>query len=224
MCGRYRLTRAERFARMNGIEFADGLPADEFSETRLGGNPFRARYNICPDTLIAAVLDTEPRAMVPVRWGLVPSWSKSPKRDFSTINAKAETVATANSFRAAWKKRRCLIPADGFFEWKKITEKQKQPFDISMRDGEPFAFAGLWEEWWPKDAPEGTAPLRTCTIITGEPNDLVAQIHTRQAVILPRESYAAWLSPDPLGGRTPRHAPPLSRRRHDRAPDLDARQ
>jgi len=100
--------------------------------------------------------------MVPVRWGLVPSWSKSPKRDYSTINAKAETVATTNSFRGAWKKRRCLIPADGFYEWKKITEKQKQPFDISMRDGEPFAFAGLWEEWWPKDAPDGTAPLPTC--------------------------------------------------------------
>ncbi|MEA3213139.1 MAG: hypothetical protein QOE70_6196 [Chthoniobacter sp.] len=196
MCGRYRLTQAERFAELNNLEFRDGLPADEFSDVRLGGRWKSPRYNICPDSYVAAVLDTDPRSIVPLRWGLVPPWSPSPKREAATINVRAETVSKAPSFRAAWKKRRCLIPADGLYEWKKITEKQKQPYDISMRGGEPFAFAGLWEIWWPKDAPEGTPPLRTCTIITAEPNELVAQIHNRQAVILPRERYAAWLSPD----------------------------
>jgi hypothetical protein len=108
-------------------------------------------------------------------------WAKDPKIAYRTINARAETVDKAPSFRQAFAKRRCLIPADGFYEWRK-TAKPKLPFAIAMKDGRPFTFAGLWENW--KD-PESGEWLRTCTIITGEPNELVAQIHPRMPVILP---------------------------------------
>jgi putative SOS response-associated peptidase YedK len=106
-----------------------------------------------------------------------------------TVNARAETIDKAPSFRQAFTKRRCLIPADGFYEWRK-TAKPKLPFAIAMKDGRPFTFAGLWENW--KD-PESGEWLRTCTIITGEPNELVAQIHPRMPVILPAQHHAAWL-------------------------------
>jgi putative SOS response-associated peptidase YedK len=104
---------------------------------------------------------------------------------FKTINARAETVETAHSFRRAFKKRRCLIPADGFYEWKKVIGG-KIPYSIEMKDSSPFVFAGLWEGW---QNPETQEWLRTCTIITGRPNELVAQIHTRMPVILPQETH-----------------------------------
>jgi putative SOS response-associated peptidase YedK len=112
-----------------------------------------------------------------------------PKIAYRTINARAETVDRALSFRRAFAKRRCLIPADGFYEWRK-TAKPKLPFAIAMKDGHPFTFAGLWENW--KD-PESEEWLRTCTIITGEPNELVAQIHPRMPVILPEKHHTVWL-------------------------------
>jgi len=120
---------------------------------------------------------------------LIPYWAKDPKIAYRTINARAETVDKAPSYRQAFKKRRCLIPADGFYEWRK-TAKPKLPFAIAMKDARPFTFAGLWENW--KD-PESGEWLRTCTIITGEPNELVAQIHPRMPVILPKQHHAAWL-------------------------------
>jgi putative SOS response-associated peptidase YedK len=124
-----------------------------------------------------------------LRWGLVPYWAKDEKIGFKTINARAETVDTAHSFRSAFKKRRCLVPADGFYEWKKVIGG-KIPYSIEMKDGSPFVFAGLWEGW---QNPETQEWLRTCTIITGQPNELVAEIHTRMPVVLPPETHDRWL-------------------------------
>jgi putative SOS response-associated peptidase YedK len=112
------------------------------------------------------------------------------KSAFKTINARAETVDSAHSFRSAFKKRRCLIPADGFYEWKKVTGG-KIPYSIEMKDDSPFVFAGLWEGW---RNPETQEWLRTCTIIIGQPNELVAEIHTRMPVILPPETHERWLT------------------------------
>jgi putative SOS response-associated peptidase YedK len=125
-----------------------------------------------------------------LQWGLVPHWAKDPKIAYKTINARVETVDTAPSYRQAFKKQRCLIPVDGFYEWKKVLGG-KIPHSIGMADDSPFVFAGLWEGW--KD-PASDEWLRTCTIITGEPNEFVAQIHTRMPVILPEEHHEAWLS------------------------------
>lgn len=125
-----------------------------------------------------------------LRWGLIPSWAKDPKSASQCINAKAETVAEKPSFRSAFKKRRCLVLATGFYDWQ-AQARAKQPMWIGMKDQRPFAFAGLWEQWHP---PEGT-PLETCTIITTEPNDLMVPIHHRMPVILPPTSYDQWLDP-----------------------------
>jgi putative SOS response-associated peptidase YedK len=123
-----------------------------------------------------------------LRWGLIPSWAKDPKIGNQCINAKAETVAEKPSFRSAFKKRRCLVIATGFYEWQ-VQGRAKQPIWIGLRSKRPFAFAGLWEQWKP---PEGE-PLETCTIITTEPNDLMAPIHNRMPVILSPASYDQWL-------------------------------
>jgi putative SOS response-associated peptidase YedK len=145
--------------------------------------------------------ETKQRSLDRLRWGLVPYWAKDEKIGFKTINARAETIDTAHSFRSAFKKRRCLIPADGFYEWKKVTGG-KIPHSIEMKNDSPFVFAGLWEGW---ENPETQEWLRTCTIITGQPNELVAEIHTRMPVILPPEN------PRPMAHRT---GVPL---RHDRS-------
>ncbi|MGD8725986.1 MAG: SOS response-associated peptidase, partial [Gemmatimonadales bacterium] len=123
-------------------------------------------------------------------WGLIPSWAKDPTIGNRMINARAETVATKPAFEGAFKHRRCLIPADGFYEWQK-TGSRKQPYYIGRRDGSVFAFAGLWERW----ADEGHDPIETFTIITTTPNDLLAPIHDRMPVILPTDRYDEWLDP-----------------------------
>jgi putative SOS response-associated peptidase YedK len=124
-----------------------------------------------------------------LRWGLVPSWAKDKGIGARLLNARAETAATQPSFRSAFKKRRCLIPADGFFEWAKV-EGRKQPFYFTLQDGGPFAFAGLWEEW----KGEGE-PLRSCAILTTEANDVVRPVHERMPVILAPDDYTKWLGP-----------------------------
>jgi putative SOS response-associated peptidase YedK len=128
--------------------------------------------------------------MVQVRWGLIPFWAKDTKIAFSTINARVETVQTSGTYRNAFKSRRCLVVADGFYEWKKLDAKgkEKQPYRITLKSGAPFGFAGLWETWG-----KGIDALVSCTIITGPPNELVATIHDRMAVILPQEHWDAWL-------------------------------
>jgi putative SOS response-associated peptidase YedK len=136
--------------------------------------------------------DTGERELTVMRWGLVPFWSKDGKSTFNTINAKAETVATSPSYREPWKRRRCLVPADWFYEWKKIDEKTKQPYAISLKDGGLLAFAGLWDTW--KNKASGVE-LQTYTILTTDPNELLKPIHNRMPVIVPPKDYSRWLAP-----------------------------
>ncbi len=135
--------------------------------------------------------DTGKRAMALLRWGLVPFWAKDAKFGYTTINARAEEVASKPAYREALKKRRCLVPADAFYEWQRIDAKTKNPFAIALRSREPYAFAGLWERWSPK---EGEA-LETFTIVTTDPNELMETIHNRMPVIVEKRDYDRWLEP-----------------------------
>jgi putative SOS response-associated peptidase YedK len=138
--------------------------------------------------------ETQQRTLDALKWGLSPNWAKDPKIAYKTINARAETIDTAPSYREAFKKRRCLIPSDGFYEWKKVP-RGKIPYSIGMKDDSPFVFAGLWEGW--KDHANGEW-LHTCTIIRGEPNEFVREIHTRmpdRAIRDLRTSNAALIQP-----------------------------
>ncbi len=147
-------------------------------------------YNIAPTLTVPVVrLNRAGRRKIALlRWGLIPYWSKDAKIAYRTINARADTVATAAAFRAAFERRRCLVPALGFYEWRKL-DGDKQPYFIGLRDSTPLAFAGLWERW-----KQGEDALETFTIITGEPNSLVAEIHDRMPVILDPADYDAWLT------------------------------
>jgi putative SOS response-associated peptidase YedK len=178
MCGRYTLR----------------TPVDSLVETfEIEEYPssITPNYNIAPTQEVAAVVEEEDkRKLEMLHWGLIPSWAKDPAIGNKMINARAETVSEKPSFRSAFKKRRCLILADGFYEWKK-TDDGKQPYHVKMEDGSPFAFAGLWEVWG-KNGEE----IHSCTIITTEANDLMSEIHHRMPVILPPEDYAMWLDPD----------------------------
>jgi putative SOS response-associated peptidase YedK len=127
-----------------------------------------------------------------MRWGLVPAWAKDPKIGSKLINARAETLAEKPAFRRLLGTRRCLIPADSFYEWAAQSDGKRRPMRVTLSSGEPFAFAGLWDVWTP---PEGGPPLRTCTIITTTPNALMATIHHRMPVILTSQAEAAWLDP-----------------------------
>ncbi len=151
------------------------------------------RYNIAPTQEVLVVVRDPTNAQRQARlyrWGLIPSWAKDPAIGNQLINAKAETAATKPAFRSAFRKRRCLILADGFFEWKK-ENRHKQPYYIRLEDGRPFAFAGLWEHW---EGPEGKA-IDSCTILTATPNDLLRPLHHRMAVIMGPEDYDLWLDP-----------------------------
>jgi putative SOS response-associated peptidase YedK len=138
---------------------------------------------------------TEQRELSLLRWGLIPFWAEDPKIGYSTINARAETVATKPSFREAVKKRRCLVVADGFYEWQK-TDGQKQPYLIHLKDNSPFAFAGLWERW-----KRGEQAIESCSIIVTEPNAVLEPIHDRMPVILSPDDYGLWLDPDVEDGK-----------------------
>jgi putative SOS response-associated peptidase YedK len=127
-----------------------------------------------------------------MRWGLIPYWAKDPTIGLRTINAKAETITTAAAFREAIKYRRCLVPADAFYEWVRLDAKTKQPFAIAMKDSKPYAFAGLWEKW--KDRKAGIE-LLTFTVITTDPNEVVEQLHDRMPCIIPEKDYDRWLKP-----------------------------
>ena len=153
-------------------------------------------YNVAPQTfqpVIRRNRDTGVREIVLMRWGLIPYWSKDAKIAYSTLNAKAETVATAPAFRDAFKRRRCLVPADAFYEWQKLDPKHKQPFAIALASREPYGFAGLWERW--KNAATGEW-LESFTIITTDANPLVSPLHNRMPVILERKDYQRWLDHD----------------------------
>ncbi len=150
-------------------------------------------YNIVPLDFVPVVLYHGERRLGTLRWGLVPSWSKDTRRAASLINARAETVAEKPSFRSAFRRRRCLVLADGFFEWKKEGQ-QKQPWYFTMASGEPFAFAGLWETW--KDETGKAADYHSCVIITTEADRFMRDVHHRMPVILKPEMYSAWLDPN----------------------------
>jgi putative SOS response-associated peptidase YedK len=175
MCGRFTLHHAENeiVARFAVAEVAAHV---------------EPRYNVAPTQSVAAVIEHPHRQLVAFKWGLVPSWAKDPSIGSRMINARAETIAEKPSYKQALAKRRCLIPADGFYEWKKM-KGGSQPFHIRRRDGGLFAFAGLWERWEGGDG----GPLETCTLITVEPNDLMAQIHDRMPAILKPEHEELWL-------------------------------
>ncbi len=177
MCGRYTLT-----ANLEEV-------AAEF-RVSTGTLTHQPRYNIAPtqDVLVIVEENGTPQ-LVSLRWGLVPHWAKAINSRYSMINARAETVAEKPSYRRSFEKRRCLIVADGFYEWKKV-DGQKIPLYIRLTSGRPFGLAGLWDVWTP---PEGGEPLRSCTIITTAPNELLASIHNRMPVILPRPAIDLWL-------------------------------
>lgn len=152
-------------------------------------------YNIAPQTFQPVVRldrDTGERELASLRWGLIPYWSKDAKIGARTINAKAETIASNSLFREAFLRRRCLIPADGFFEWQKTGTKSRQAWAMALRDGSMLALAGLWERW--KDPATGE-PLETYTVITTDANELAAPIHDRMPVILAPKDYERWLAP-----------------------------
>lgn len=155
-------------------------------------------YNIAPTQLvmcIRAAADTQREAMA-MRWGLVPFWAKDLAIGNRMINARSETVAEKPAFRAAFRKRRCLIPADGFYEWEKVAAGKKQPWLIHMDDRQPFAFAGLWESWHPRDARNGPYEdsVLSCSILTTAANADMSPIHDRMPVIVLPENYGAWIS------------------------------
>lgn len=167
--------------------------------------PLAPRYNIAPTQPIAAVrLSTKSTAEQPIRelalfhWGLIPSWAKDPSMASRLINARSETAAEKPSFRAAYKYRRCLVPADGFYEWQKVNG-QKQPHFIRLKEDGPFAIAGLWEHWQSADGSE----IESCTLLTTAANEFVRPLHDRMPVIIAPEDYGLWLDtavqkPDPL--------------------------
>ncbi|MBW3539706.1 MAG: SOS response-associated peptidase [Planctomycetes bacterium] len=152
-----------------------------------------ARYNIAPTQPIAVVrIENGRRRLALVHWGLIPSWADDPKIGNRMINARAETAATKPAFRSAFKRRRCLVPADGFYEWKKTAGSRKQPYHLTTRDGRPFAMAGLWECWNGKEGDQ----IESCTILTTAANELVRPLHDRMPVILPPPAWEHWLDPE----------------------------
>ena len=153
----------------------------------------RRRYNVAPgDDVLAVTTDREGRPRGEhLRWGLVPSWADSPDTGLKMINARAETAGEKAAFRGALQRFRCLIVADGFYEWQARSGRPKQPFWITRADGEPFAFAGLWSIWHPKQ--DGSTPLRSCTILTTAANTAIAALHDRMPVILDADAEAPWL-------------------------------
>ena len=180
MCGRF--TRKENFALL-----AKALGLESFLQ-------LAPSYNVAPSQMVAC-LRTRPETHqvehIPLQWGLVPGWAKDPKIGYRMINARAETVAEKPSFRKAFARQRCLVLADGFYEWKR-EGKSKQPYYIHFRDNRPFAFAGLWERW----DKGNEAPLESCALITTGPNELMKPIHDRMPVILDPQHYPLWLDSD----------------------------
>ncbi len=181
MCGRFTLTA-------NPAKFKNALTGFLFPDQ------FTPRYNIAPAQPILAIANDGRHTADFFLWGLIPSWSKDALSAHKLINARGETLAEKPSFRGSFKYKRCLIPADGFYEWKvEAGTKTKTPYFIHMKDRQPFAFAGLWDEW---HSPDGNT-LRTCAIITTTPNELMSNLHSRMPVILDQENYGAWLNPAP---------------------------
>jgi putative SOS response-associated peptidase YedK len=179
MCGRYRLSKRKQLI-------------EEYFETA-NEVDWEPRYNIAPSQNVG-IIRQDPsrprREFSKVRWGLIPCWAKEPSIGHQMINARSETVADKPAFREAFKNRRCLVPADGFYEWAR-NGKAKQPFHFGMQTGSLFAFAGIWDQW--RDTSGNL--VETCSILTTTPNSLLAAVHDRMPVILETENYELWLDP-----------------------------
>ena len=172
MCGRYRLTRADRLAEKFDADLAEEL---------------HPRYNIAPTQPIPVVrANGSGRLIASMRWGLIPNWAKD--ASMSQINARSETLLEKPAFKESFERRRCLIPADGFYEWKR-SGKSKQPFHFGMKDDSVFAFAGIWDRW---KASQGQV-IESCAILTTSPNELLRDVHDRMPVIMKVEKYQEWL-------------------------------
>ena len=197
MCGRY--TSSSTVADLASVFQVDEVRAD----------PMPPRYNVAPTLPVFAVALTRPknddedkvprRALGTFRWGLVPSWAKDPSVGSRMINARAEGIADKPAYRRAIARRRCILPADAFYEWQRRTGSDgkpagKLPHLVRRRDGEPMALAGIWEVWRARDDRDAD-PVRSCAIVTIEANALMAPIHDRMPVVLEREDWAAWLDP-----------------------------
>jgi putative SOS response-associated peptidase YedK len=154
--------------------------------------PVWDRFLLRTSNLVPAVrLREGTREAALFHWGLIPPWAKDQKEGSSKVNARSETVAMLKSFRTPFQKRRCLMVADGFYEYRDIGKKEKEPHYFTMSDGAPFAFAGIWEVWKPKDQPA----VESCSMLTTQPNELLARTHDRMPVILPQVAWDHWLSP-----------------------------
>jgi putative SOS response-associated peptidase YedK len=181
MCGRFTLT-------VNPAELEDTF-SDFIFPTK-----FAPRFNIAPSQPLLAIPNDGANTADFFIWGLIPMWAKDPSIGNRMINARGETVAEKPSFRGSFKYKRCLILADGFYEWKANPgTKTKTPYFIHMKERKPFVFAGLWDTW---ESPDGSS-IKTCTIITTEPNELMAPIHNRMPVILHTRDHAKWLDASP---------------------------
>lgn len=177
MCGRYRLSRRKQLV-------------EEYFESASEEEDWSPRYNIAPTQSVATVRQSgADRVLSSMRWGLVPSWAGDASIGNRLINGRSETVLQKAAFRDSFRMRRCLIPADGFYEWKK-SGKERQPFHFSMKDGALFAFAGLWDRWKSSTG----EMLESCSILTTAANDLLEGIHDRMPVILPPRHYRTWLT------------------------------
>jgi putative SOS response-associated peptidase YedK len=186
VCGRYVLTS----------------PGEAIAEHfRLADVPvYPPRYNIAPTQTALVIRETPEgrREAVSLRWGLIPFWAKEPSIGSRLINARAEGLVDKPAFRAAFRRRRCLVPADGFFEWRALAGRRKQPYYVRLASGEPFAMAGLWEQWRPPTAPSASDTIVTFTIVTTAANEAVRALHDRMPVIVAPADYDEWLSsPNP---------------------------
>jgi putative SOS response-associated peptidase YedK len=183
MCGRY-------------VEISSpSLLAERFHVTEVRPEQLETNYNVAPRAQVPVVAERHgERVLDVVRWGLVPFWAKDPKIGDRMINARADKLLTSNAFKRPFERKRCIVPADGFYEWQKLEGKRpKQPWFIRRRDGEPLAFAGLWETWHDPNEEDDAPPLRSCVIITTDPNELLAPIHDRMPVVLPESEWDTWL-------------------------------
>ena len=192
MCGRYAL-------RSSTPTLAKALGA----EPRGIADDTGRSFNIAPSqsVLTCRATATGSRELVQMRWGLIPSWSKGDSHKFNMTNARAESITEKPAYRTPFRYRRCLIPADGFYEWRR-TESHKQPYFIRMRDGAPFAFAGVFEKWKPKDG----GAVTSCSFITTDANETLSPIHHRMPVIIDTDHYEAWLYPT---STDPNHLTPM---------------
>ena len=154
-------------------------------------------YNVTPRADVPVVAESRSRRVLDlVRWGLVPSWAENVSIGDRQINARAERIRTANAYKRAFARRRCIIPADGFYEWQATGKKIKQPWFFRRRDGEPLAFAGVWEIWHDPAQGDDAPRIRTCSIITTRANELVAPVHDRMPVVLAESAWAEWFDRD----------------------------